>query len=182
MATTKFKIIFAAKTGGSVVEVVEFNCTEPLTAVKGYVNEIVNGDGGSRGWVAAKVYPATEAALVSVGNEPAPHKCCGGKKCGKSEKSRLFNGYTAKEVADHRGWTAAAAKASKPESFATPESGWIDSVGWRSPFYLTVNFLHRDPITYMLGYDVYEAWEAWVDNGGSAGRFFNAHVKGNEQF
>lgn len=169
MATTKFKIKFTSKAGGNATETVEFNCSEPLAAVKGYVNEMVNGDGGSRGWVAAKVYPADEKALHEIG-----HKCCGGKKCASTPKvveSKLFGGYCTKTP-----------PVGKSEAFATPESRWIDSVGFRHPFYLTVNFLHRDPITYQLGFDVFEAWRGWVESGGSAGQFFNANVKGNETF
>jgi hypothetical protein len=166
MPTSKFKIVFTSKSGGEAGETVEFTCSDPLAGVKGYVDEMVNGNGGSRGWVAAKVYPADEKALHEVG-----HKCCGGKKCKpKVEESKLFGGYCMK------------GPMGKPESFATPESRWIDSVGFRHPFYLTVNFLHRDPITYQLGFDVFEAWKSWVESGGSAGQFFNANVKGNETF
>lgn len=162
MATSKFKIVFTSHAGGTATEVVDFTCRDPMTAVRGYVNEVVNGKSG---WVAAKVYPADEKALHEV--------CCGGKKCDKpkTEKSKLFGGYTTK-----------VSTPGKPEAFSTPESRWIDSVGFRAPFYLTVNFLHRDPITYQLGYDVFEAFKSWVESGGSAGQFFNANVKGNEHF
>lgn len=165
MATSKFKIVFTSHTGGNATETVEFTCQDPMTAVRGYVNEVVNGKSG---WVAAKVYPVEEKPLHEVG-----HKCCGGKKCAKpkTEKSKLFGGYSTPIADVHT-----------PQSFATPESRWIDSVGFRHPFYLTVNFLHRNPITYQLGYDVFEAWRSWVESGGSAGQFFNANVKGNETF
>ncbi len=174
MSKESFKIVFTTSTGNVVEENVIFECNFPHLAVEQYAARTVL-DGGLLG---AKVYPGSPLPLVEIGNSgkvaSAKAKGCACGRCGtkppaKPAESKLFNGYT-----------EAVSKGPTAGKFFTENSGWIEAVTWENfaGGSIGIHFRNGGKMIYAASYDDFEAFRLWTDNGGSAGRYYNANVKG----
>jgi hypothetical protein len=181
MPKESFKIVYNSGRFTTHTENVTFECALPRVAVEQYAAKMVQ-DGSH---VSAKVYPADTPAIVEISGKVSQVGSAGeaaiakamGCRCGRCKpvekpvESKLFNGYT--EV-PRRPKVPTAGK------FFTENSGWIEAVTWESfaGGSICIHFRNGGRIVYKASYDDFEAFRLWTDNGGSAGRYYNANVKG----
>jgi hypothetical protein len=186
MPKESFKIVFVE--GGwipsaPIIEQVTFECSLPRAAVEQYAAMVVQ----KNSYLSAKVYPADTPAIVEISGKVSSEwfgnagEAAGAKakgcRCGRCKpaakpvESKLFNGYT--EVPRRP-------KVPIDDKFFTENSGWIEAVTWGNYAggSICIHFRNGGRIVYNASYDDFEAFRLWSDNGGSAGRYYNANVKG----
>ena len=167
MPSQKFKIVYTRNARGyvptgTVSEVVEFNCADPVVAVEAYANAVLRVS--KTGWDSADVFPVVD--------EPKPLFTT--KKAAAPVGSKLFTGYTAPAKAP-------VAVGPKHEKFLTPESGWISHVTWEAfNSSIGVHFTRGGYRIYKSDYATFCNYKTWVGIGNSAGAYYNSNIKGLE--
>lgn len=155
----KYKLVFTMNNGSTFIEPVEFICSNPLLAVKAYVNETLK----NRSYTHGEVYPVVEETPVYTSNNSIEKKPI-------EVKSDLFTGYV-KNITVRNNL-----------SFRPRESSWIEEVLWKSTNYLngelTIRFYNQNEISYSANLQVFNEFEYYVmTQGNSAGKYFNQHIK-----